>query len=78
MVAHNAEGIQLKTIFGLAFMDRIEQDIPAFLSHQSKVTIITAGGDVVAIARFQRSRMTWHGASLSNVSKDVTVTSLAI
>ena len=76
MVAHNAEGIELKPIFGLALADSIEQDIPTFLPHPSKVTIITAGGDVVAIARFQRSWITRYGRR--NVSKDLTVVHPAI
>ena len=61
VIAHDAQGIELKAIFLLAFMDGIEKDFAALTSRKAELSIVAADGDVVAVARFQIAGLTRHG-----------------
>lgn len=50
MVAHNAQGIELEAILVFALLERKQQQLTAFISDESKFTIVAASGDVVAIS----------------------------
>ena len=50
MVAHNVQGIELKAIFLLTSVDGVEQNFAAFVANQSKVPVVAANGNVIAIA----------------------------
>ena len=60
MVAHDAQRIELEMVLFLAFPNRVEQYLLAFLSQQAKLAIVTANGDVVAVVGFEFTRFSWH------------------
>ena len=55
MIAHNAYAIELKIVFLFAFVYRIKQNLSTLLTDQFEFTIVTPGGDVVAIVGKERS-----------------------
>ena len=60
MVAHDAQGIELTLKFLQYLVEGIQEDVTAFSTIQKKLTIIAAGGDVIAIVRLYLSRFSRH------------------
>ncbi len=63
MVAHNAEGIELKTIFGFALGYGIQQHFATGQPRQPKFSIIAADCDVIAASRRELTRLSSHSFS---------------
>ena len=55
MIAHNTYAVELKVVFLFAFVYGIQQYLSTLLTHQFEFTIVTPGGDVIAIVRKERS-----------------------
>jgi hypothetical protein len=52
MIAHNAQGVELKRILVLTLADSIQKDFPAFKPSQPKFPIIAPHRNVVAKSNF--------------------------
>jgi hypothetical protein len=50
MIAHDAQGIELKSILVLRFLDGIEQHLAALDAGKAEFSIIAASSDVVGIS----------------------------
>jgi len=53
MVAHDAESIELETIFGLTLANRIKQNFAALQPGEPKFAIVAADGDVVTTSNLK-------------------------
>lgn len=52
MIAHNAEGIELKVIFQFALTNCIEKKVAALSATEVKISVITTDSDVIATIIF--------------------------
>jgi hypothetical protein len=64
VVARNAQCIERKAVFFLAFLDGIEQHLAAFITNQAKFSIVAANGNVKAVSSLEVAGLSRHMASI--------------
>ncbi len=60
VIAHDAQGIELKAVLMLCLFDGIKEHFPTFQACQAKFPIIATGGDVVAVVGLEVTGFSSH------------------
>jgi hypothetical protein len=67
VIAHNAQGIELELKLFQSFLERVEKHLSAFPASLTKLAVIAASRDVVAVSGLNRSRFARHQLLVLNL-----------